>query len=99
MKKVFQWALAAALICGATAFTSCIKDEAPNKECDIESAWIEGAEYEQYFYQTTEMSKEVSSAETNIIFSVRSLISLSKQIPLNFKITEGATIQPASGSI
>ena len=99
MKKIFQWALAAALICGATTFTSCIKDEAPNKECDIESAWIEGAEYEQYFYQTTEMSKEVSSAETNIIFSVRSLISLSKQIPLNFKITEGATIQPASGSM
>lgn len=78
---------------------SCIKDEAPNKECDIESAWIEGAEYEQYFYQTTEMRKEISSAETNIIFSVRSLISLSKQIPLNFKITDGATIEPANGSM
>ena len=24
--------------------TSCIKDEAANKECDIESAWIEGDE-------------------------------------------------------
>ena len=65
--------------------TSCIKDEAPSKECDIESAWVEGAEYEKYFYQTTEMRKEkVSSAETDIVFFVRSLISLSKQIPLNF---------------
>jgi len=79
---------------------SCIKDEAPNKECDIESAWIEGVEYEKYFYQTTEMRKEkISSAETDIVFSVRSLISLSTQIPLNFKITDGATIDPANGSM
>jgi hypothetical protein len=80
--------------------TSCIKDEAPNKECDIESAWIEGEEYEQYFYQTTEMRKDqISSAETNIVFLVRSLISLSTEIPLNFKITDGATIEPANGSM
>ena len=79
---------------------SCIKDEAPNMECDIESAWIEGEEYEQYFYHTSEMRKDnISSAETNIVFSVRSLISLSTQIPLNFKITTGATIEPANGSI
>ena len=79
---------------------SCIKDEAPGKECDIESAWIEGAEYEQYFYQTTEMRKEqISSAVTDIVFSVRSLLSLSTQIPLNFKITDGATIMPANGSM
>ena len=79
---------------------SCIKDEALNKECDIESAWIEGAEYEDYFYQTTEMRKEViSSAETDIVFSVRSLLSLSTQIPLHFKITDGATIEPANGSV
>ena len=79
---------------------SCIKDEALNKECDIESAWIEGAEYEQYFYQTTEMRKErISSAVTDIVFSVRSLLSLSTQIPLNFKITDGATIVPANGSM
>ena len=80
--------------------TSCIKDEAMNKECDIESAWIEGEEYEQYFYQTTEMRKEnISSTETEIIFSVRSLISMTTQIPVNFKITAGATIEPASGSL
>ena len=78
---------------------SCIKDEALNKECDIESAWIEGKEYEDYFYKTTEMRKEVNSAETNIVFSVRSLLSLPTQIPLNFKITDGATIEPANGSM
>ena len=82
------------------SMVSCIKDEALNKECDIESAWIEGVEYEKYFYQATEMRKEnISSAETDIVFSVRSLISLPTQIPLNFKITDGATIEPANGSV
>ena len=80
--------------------TACIKDEALNKECDIESAWIEGKEYEQYFYQTTEMRKEaISSTETDIVFSVRSLLSMSKQIPLHFKITDGASMEPANGSV
>ena len=78
---------------------SCIKDEALNKECDIESAWIEGKEYEDNFYKTTEMRKEISSAETDIVFSVRSLLSLPTQIPINFKITDGATIEPANGSM
>ena len=78
---------------------SCIKDEALNKECDIESAWIEGKEYEDNFYKTTEMRKEISSAETDIVFYVRSLLSLPTQIPLNFKITDGATIEPANGSM
>ena len=87
-----------ALFC--CCMTSCIKDEAMNKECDIESAWIEGEEYEQYFYQTTEMRKEnISSTETEIIFSVRSLISMTTQIPVKFKITDGATVEPASGSM
>ena len=89
--------VAIALCC--LCMTSCIKDEAPNKECDIESAWVEGEEYEQYFYQPTEMRKEsISSAESTIIFSVRSLLSLSTQIPLKLKITDGATIEPANGS-
>ena len=79
--------------------TSCIKDEALNKECDIESAWIEGKEYEKYFYQLTEMKKEVGSTEESIVFFVRSLISLNSQIPLNFKITDGATIEPDNGSM
>lgn len=94
MRKIYLWIIGLCCLC----LTSCIKDEAPGKECDIESAWVEGAEYEQYFYQTTEMKQEVSSTETNIMFTVRSLISLSKEIPLQLKITEGATVSPASGS-
>ena len=79
--------------------TSCIKDEALNNECDIESAWVEGAEMEKNFYQLAEMRKEnISSTETTITFVIRSMAMLPKQIPVNFRITAGATIEPASGS-
>ena len=94
MKEYGLWIIA---LCSCF-MTSCIKDEAPGKECDIESAWVEGQAYEQYFYQTTEMRKEVSSAETAIVFSVRSMLSLSKEIPLQLTVTDGATVSPASGS-
>lgn len=80
--------------------TSCIKDEAQNQECDIESAWIEGEQYEQNFYQTSEMRKDnINSSEVAITFTVRSMLSLPRQIPVSFRITDGATIEPASGSM
>lgn len=92
-----KYIIAIVLCC---SITSCIKDEAQNQECDIESAWIEGQEYEKNFYQIAEMRKDnISSAETNITFTVRSLISLPTQIPVKFKITDGATIEPANGSM
>ena len=95
MRKFF-WMLVVTLPC---LMTSCIKDEAANKECDIESAWIEGEAYAQYFYDAAEMRKEyISSIQTDITFTVRSLISLSKEIPLNLKLTPGATVSPANGS-
>lgn len=80
--------------------TSCIKDEPLNMECDILSAWVEGDEYVPHFYQTAQMRLEnIASNEKEIVFSVRSLISLSKQIPVNFTLTPGATISPANGSV
>ena len=79
---------------------SCIKDEAPNNECDIESAWGEGPELEKLFYETAEMRKEnISSTETSITFVVRSMVMVPKQIPVNFTITDKASIEPASGSL
>ena len=79
---------------------SCIKDEAPNNECDIESAWVEGPELEKLFYETAEMRKEnISSTETSITFVVRSMLMVPTQIPVNFKITDKASIEPASGSL
>ena len=94
---------------------SCIKDEAPNNECDIESAWVEGAELEKFdiesawvegaeleklFYKPADMRKEnISSTETSITFVVRSMAMMPTEIPVNFKITDKASIEPASGSL
>ncbi len=79
--------------------TSCIKDEEANKECDILSAWVEGEQYKEFFYQPeTDMRvNEVLYATNTITFTVKSMNSLPK-IPLHFNITPGATIQPANGS-
>ena len=83
----------------AFVLSSCIKDELPNTECDIVSAWVEGEQYATSFYHPSQMRHDnISTAEKEIVFSVRSLISLPKSLPVNFTITEGATIQPASGS-
>ena len=79
---------------------SCIKDEAPNSECDIESAWVEGPELEKLFYKPADMRKEnISSTETNITFVVRSMAMVPTEIPVNFNITAKANIEPASGSL
>lgn len=79
--------------------SSCIKDELPNTECDIVSAWVEGDQYAQYFIRPSQMRLEnISTAEKELVFTVRSLISLPKRLPVSFNITEGATIEPASGS-
>ena len=80
--------------------SSCIKDELMNSECDILSAWVEGEQYEENFYQTSQMRMEnISSTEKEIVFTVRSLISLPKEMPIFFNVTPGATIQPASGTV
>ncbi len=86
--------LALVLMC-----TSCIKDELPNTECDITSAWVEGDEYAVNFYEPSQMRLEnISTTENELVFTVRSLISLPKSMPLYFNITPGATISPANGS-
>ena len=80
--------------------TSCIKDELANTECDIISAWVEGDQYKNLFYQPESDMRfeQLSSTESRITFTVRSILSL-PDIPVHFTITPGATIQPASGSV
>ncbi len=80
-----------------TVFTSCIKDEEPNKECDIEKAWVDEA-YVTNFYDEASMKEDLSSTQLLIEFEVRSLMSLSKEIAIHFQITPGATIMPENGS-
>ena len=80
-------------------FCSCIKEEPLNDECDIVSAWVEGAEYEGYFYQSAQMRIEhVPSNNSMIVFTVRSVDSL-PPMPVYFSLSPGATITPANGSL
>ena len=80
--------------------TSCIKDEASNKECDITGAHVIGDAYAQYFSEASKMNiNNLSSTETSIVFEVRSVVTLPNQLPVTFDITPGATIEPANGSM
>lgn len=95
MRHIYWFTLLFSLL-----FSSCIKDELQNTECDILSAWVEGDLYDEYFYQPSQMQlSNISSAEREIVFTVRSLISLPKQMPIFFTLTPGATIVPENGSI
>ena len=79
--------------------SSCIKDEPLNTECDIVSAWVEGNEFASNFYQPSQMRIEnISTTEKEIVFTVKSLISLPDKLPVQFALTPGATIEPANGS-
>jgi len=91
--------LLASLFLTTLLFASCIKDELPNNECDILSAWVEGEEYESFFYQTTQMRIDnIPSNSTEIVFQVRTKTGL-PPIPVYFALTPGATIEPANGSL
>lgn len=81
------------------SLSSCIRDEAPGMECDIEKMWVEGEDLEQYFYDANDMKRTVISTESNIDFSVRSVILMPKQVAVHFDLTPGATISPENGSV
>ena len=91
---------ACAVIALALGFlSSCIRDEAPGMECDIESMWVEGEDLEQYFYDANDMKRTVISTESDIDFSVRSVVLMPKQVAVHFDLTPGATISPENGSV
>lgn len=80
-------------------FSSCIKDDPKNSECDILSAWVEGEEYEEYFFQTSQMRIDnILSDVTDIVFYIRPGVTLST-MAVYFTISDGATISPANGSL
>lgn len=91
---------ACAVIALALGFlSSCIRDEAPGMECDIEKMWVEGEDLEQYFYDANDMKRTVISTESDIDFSVRSVVLMPKQVAVHFALTPGATISPENGSV
>ena len=79
--------------------TSCIKDEPQNMECDILEAWVEGDHLAQHFSQNSDMRiSDVPSSTEQLTFTVRQRAAL-PPIAVHFKLTPGATISPANGSL
>lgn len=83
------------LLC--TLILSCVQDEPLNAECDIEAISFHLEQPEEVFYNATDTVQSVSSTVTDITFSVRRKADITSLAPV-FKITEGASISPASGS-
>lgn len=96
-RLLLQTCALAALVLGF--LSSCIRDEAPGMECDIEKMWVEGEDLEQYFYDANDMKRTVISTESDIDFSVRSVVLMPKQVAVHFALTPGATISPENGSV
>lgn len=82
----------------ALALSSCFKDEAPNAECDIIEASLHVNNPTDIFYNPTDTLVRVLYTDDNISFSVRRKADLTALAP-TFRITDGATISPASGSV
>ena len=82
----------------ALALSSCFKDEAPNAECDIIEASLHVENPTDIFYNPTDTLVRVLYTDDNISFSVRRKADLTALAP-TFRITDGATISPASGSV
>ena len=79
--------------------TSCIKEEPKNMECDILEAWVEGDDLAQHFSQATDMRiSDVSSSSEQLTFTIRQRATL-PPMAVHFKLTPGATIAPADGSL
>ena len=81
---------------------SCIQDEPLNSECDIEQAIVVTDDPEVLFFNASQKIKNVSSADSVITFYVRNdnfNEENLKNIPIQFKLTPGATIIPENGSI
>lgn len=93
--KFYQNLLVIAL---SSVFTSCFKDEPLNAECDILEASVSVSKPEEMFYHSSDSKIQVPYTDSTIIFSVRRHADLNSIAP-HFRLTDGATIVPANGSV
>ena len=80
----------AVVVSAGLLFNSCIREEAPNMEADIESVTIANAE--------SLLQTEPVIEGSNITFRVKTFSRNHKFAP-EFKLSDGATISPASGTM
>lgn len=92
--KLYHLLLGAAL---CTAVSSCFKDEPLNAECDIEQAYVHLDTPTDVFFAESDTLVNVLSDANDITFEVKEGADLSRMAP-TFRLTEGATVSPESGS-
>ncbi len=80
------------------SLVSCFKEEPLNAEADIEQAQLIVDNPDALFYNATDATIDVLSDQTTITFDVRASADLTALAP-TFRLTEGATVNPASGSV
>ena len=88
--------MAAAMI-GSATLTSCFKDEPLNAECDIEQAYIHVDNPLEIFARENDTLISLTSIQKDISFTVKRGTNRTALAP-QFRLTEGATIYPESGS-
>ena len=88
--------LLGAIICGS--ITSCFKDEPLNAECDIEQAYVHTDDPTEIFFAASDTLVNVLSDADDIVFEIKEGVDVSAMAPI-FNLTEGATVEPASGSV
>ena len=86
------------LLALSVIFVGCFKDEPQNAECDILEASVTVANPSEIFFHESDTLVRVGSDANTITFTVRRTADLSQMAP-HFKITGGATISPATGSV
>ena len=80
-------------------FVSCFKDEPLNAECDIEQAYIHaGDKLNSWFLFDSDTLQYVQSDQNKIEFTMSAMADLTQIAPL-FRLTPGATISSANGSV
>lgn len=83
----------------ALCLSSCFKDEPLNAECDIEQAYLRAGDHlGSWFLFDSDTLRNVQSDQTTIEFTMSGQADLTRLAPY-FRISPGATISPASGSV
>lgn len=88
--------IASTMVC--IALSSCFKDEPLNAECDIEEAYLHTDDPDKMFFSASDSLVKVLYTESIVNFKVRRGNDITALAP-QFRITPGATIVPASGSV
>lgn len=95
--KQSRFIVAALSMSCITTLSSCFKEEPLNAECDIEQAYIHAENPHEIFLHASDTLVNVLPSEMEIHFKVKLGIDRTALSPF-FKITQGATIVPKSGS-